>query len=84
MSQGAPSIGLLVNPSAKAQRSAPAVMRRLQTLMEGRGLYAQSASIDELESIAVSLRQVGCSLDRLEVLEYVLPGLVEAWNIYTG
>lgn len=39
---------------------------------------------DELESIAVSLRQVGCSLDRLEVLEYVLPGLVEAWNIYTG
>ena len=38
----------------------------------------------ELEGIAISLHQAGCMLDRIEVLEYVLPGLVEAWNRYTG
>ena len=62
MSQGAPSIGLLVNPSAKAQRSAPAVMRRLQTLMDGRGLYAQSTSIDELEAIAKRFKEEGVEI----------------------
>jgi BirA family biotin operon repressor/biotin-[acetyl-CoA-carboxylase] ligase len=44
----------------------------------------QEAWSDDLEPIAISLRQVGCTLERLEVLECVLPGLVEAWNRYTG
>lgn len=39
---------------------------------------------EDLEPIAISLEQAGCRLDRLEVLEYVLPGLVESWNRYTG
>ena len=52
MSGEAPSIGLLVNPVAKAQRSEPLMMRRLERLMDGRGVYAQSSSVDELETIA--------------------------------
>ena len=62
MRENSPLIGLLVNPSAKAQRSSPDVIRRLEHLIDGRGLYAQTSAVGEIEAVAKNFKEQGVGI----------------------
>ena len=55
-------VGLLVNPSAKSNRTSPSMTKRLATMMQGRGLYAESPSLNSIEGIAQDFKQQGIDI----------------------